>query len=245
LTRRAAPLALLLVAACSSNQADVSEQLKRIQEQELADAKARAQGNADPLTSSAKERLEVDVHVLEQRLAEAEQGASPSAVAAASTALDQAKRRLAAEVERERQLEELRARTPKRLIKIEGGKLDGSGPASRSAAAASAPASRPASGGWFGADSMPASIPSSSPASSPASAPRTATRPAPPADELAEFQRLDERIRYLADLRTSAGDRAGGSRVKRELLKWTQEFKTGDRVKALEALRKLETEAHR
>jgi hypothetical protein len=241
LTRRSAALALLFAAACSSNQADVSEQLKRIQEQELADAKARAQGSADPLTTSAKERLEVDVRVLEQRLAEAEQGVSPTAVAAASAALDQAKRRLAAEVERERQLEELRARTPKRLIK-----LDGSGPASRPAAASSAPASRPApaSGGWFGAEPAPASGPSPAPASSPAAS-RAATRPAPPADELAEFQRLDERIRYLADLRTSAGDRAGGSRVKRDLLKWTQEFKTGDRVKALEALRKLETEAHR
>jgi hypothetical protein len=221
---------LAALAGCASRESNLEEQLRRIQEQEAADQRAPrgeapASAPRDPPRESQLTRLEGEVRRASDRLAAAEQSSDPHEVAAANASLAEAQRRLAAEKEHQRKLEELRARTPNHLIDVGSGSM----PTKRTPS--SRPASKPAP--HRAVESRPEA----------ASRPVAESRPAGPED--AEFDQLSERIRWLADLRQSGGDQPGAARLRRDLGKITAEYTTKNRAKALEALRKLAREADR
>lgn len=234
-------MVLLALAGCASGHADVGEQVRRIQAQEEEERRARGREGADPIAAEPlRSRLESEIAVLEARLTDAERASSMEEVAAASAALDRLRRQLAAEVDRQRKLADLRARTPKRLIRLDSG-TPASSPAEASTPRAESAPTAPRKT-WFSEGTR----------TRPAAPLPTATHPAGAAVESQgsaselqreEFDSLDRRIRWLADLRTSAGDRAGASRLKRELVKWTHVFRTGDPARALTELRALERSA--
>lgn len=224
-------VAAVLAPACASSRTDIAEQLRRLQqsgEEDRAPAEsAPAAAPARPRVETKESRLarlEADSRLAAERLREAEAGGDAVELASANEALARARRELAAEEETQRKLAELRARTPQRIIRFDD--PPGSAPASRPIAL---PAARPASG--------PASRPAEAAASGPASRPL--------AEDEAELARLSERVRWLADLRDSAGDHAGGARLRQAVATLTARFATKDRAEALAALRKVEKEADR
>jgi hypothetical protein len=243
---------------CASREADVGEQLRKIREEEMAD-RAAVQGPAEPMRQSTRERLESEVNRAARRLDKAEAGGDPKEIAAANNSLGRAQQSLALEIKRLQELEDLRARTPKKLIKIEGDAA-----ATQPAGIVTSAAGAAANGG---AASKPAEklLPSGAAVAAPVATTESRTkdstsvtsravesRPAEsrpesqPADSIeAEYAKLTSRIRWLADLRHSGGDRTGAERVKRELARLANDYKTKDKVKAVEGLRKLEREADR
>jgi hypothetical protein len=200
-----APLA---AAACASRgESDVAEAIRAMQQATTANSAA-----PDPVRMSRRDQLRVDVARKKVLLQTASESGDAQATAAASAALDRAEKELQREEERLQQLEDLKARTPRRIIDPTvafAGASTGAGPASR-------PASRPAT--------------VEAPATSPADV---------------QFRDLTERIRWLADLRNSTGDHAGSARLRERMSVWVQEYKSGNRDRAIAELKKVAAQADR
>lgn len=282
-------LIITFIASCGPSRSEqISAQIKAIREESNlagaiekdtnnslnADAAAGTQNKQynntetrpkDPVRLTRKDALELEVSRRAELVRRARESDEPNDLAMAVISLEKAKKDLAAELKRQKQIADLRARTPNRIIDPQSESRPSVSPhpnhiiTINKSAEPPAVAPRDSPENVQGTDltisqklkkrdfellpddaAPDPTVPESRPVRDIINN-NEAEKPAskPVMDSDSQLAAVTRRIQWLASLRASAGDHAGAIRLRQRAANWRLEYEKGNKQRALDELTKI------